>query len=178
MDALAQIGGWLWFIAWVILLLSSSLLVYFGLGGNFIIVGLALLHGLATGFDPLSWRLLVILLALALLAEGIEFVLGTFYVARKGASRHAVVGAFCGGLLGALAGAPLLPILGAVFGSFLGAFIGAILGEYHHRRHLEPSLRVGGHAFLGRLIAVLTKHAIGLAMVTVILKKTWPAGPG
>jgi len=174
---LAEIGQWTWFILWVILLLAASLLVYVGLGGNFIILGLALLHGLVTGFDPIGWRLLVLLLIVALVAEGIEFLLGTFYVARKGASRAGVVAAFVGGLLGAAAGTAVLPVVGSILGSFAGAFAGAILGEYHHQRQLEPSFRIGGHAFVGKLAAIFVKHACGLVMIFLILRKTWPAGP-
>lgn len=174
MDLLAQIGSWAGYVAWSTLLLVASLLVYLGLGGNFVLIGLALIHAVATGFDPIGWRLLVVLLLLALAGEGIEFLVGTFYVARKGASRHGVIAAFAGGLLGAAVGAPLLPIVGAILGSFVGAFAGAILGEYYHQRRLEPSLRIGGHAFLGKLSAILIKHAIGLVMVGLILKATWP----
>jgi len=175
MEWLAQIGEWVWYVVWGGILLTASLLVYVGLGGNFVVLGLALLHALVTGFDPISWQLLLILLALALAAEGIEFVLGTFYVAKKGASRYGIIGAFCGGLLGAVLGTPLVPIVGSIVGSFVGAFAGAILGEYYAQRRLEPSLRIGTHAFIGKLVAILVKHAFGLAMIVLILKATWPA---
>jgi uncharacterized protein YqgC (DUF456 family) len=174
-EILGHIGGWAWYLIWAGLLLLASLLVYVGLGGNFIILALALIHALATGFDPIRWRLLVILLLMALIGEGIEFLVGTFYVAKKGAGRSGVIGAFLGGLLGAIAGAPIVPLLGAIIGSFIGAFLGAVLGEYHQRRRLEPSLRIGGHAFMGKLAAVLVKHAIGLVMVALVLKATWPS---
>ncbi len=171
---LGDIGAWAWFVVWTILLLVGSLLVYLGLGGNFVILGLALIHALATGFDPLGWVLLLILLALVLLGEGVEFVVGNFWVAKRGAAKRAVAGGFVGGLVGAAAGGTLLPIIGAVPGSFLGAFAGSILGEYHRRRNLEPALRVGWHAFLGRLAAILFKHALSLVMIFLILRETWP----
>lgn len=156
------------------LLVTASLFVYLGLGGNFIIIGLALIHALITGFDPISVTLLLWLLGLALLGEGIEFVVGTFYVAKKGASKLGVVGAFIGGLLGAGMGNTVVPVIGAVLGSFAGAFGGAVVGEYLQRERLEPSMRVGGHAFLGRLLAILIKHAIAMVMVFLILRATLP----
>ena len=174
MDVLSAIGSWSWFFVWSLLLVAASLLVYLGLGGNFVIVGLALIHALVTGFDPISWQLLVVLLGLALLGEGIEFVVGTFYVAKQGASRAGVIGAFVGGLAGATLGNGLLPVVGAVLGSFVGAFLGAVVGEYFQRQRLEPSLQVGGHAFLGRLLAILIKHVIAMIMIFLILKKTVP----
>ena len=63
---------------------------------------------------------------------------------------------------------------GAILGSFLGGFGGAVLGEYYNREKLEPSLRIGGHAFLGRLLAILIKHAIALIMVFLVIRATAP----
>ena len=174
MELLADIGQWSWFVLWALLLVAASLFVYLGLGGNFIVLGLALVHALVTGFDPIGWRLLLVLLGIALLGELIEFVVGTFYVAKQGASKQGVAGAFVGGLLGAVAGNGLVPVAGAVLGSFVGAFGGAVLGEYWRRQRMEPSLRVGGHAFLGRLLAILIKHALGLVMVFLVLRATLP----
>jgi uncharacterized protein YqgC (DUF456 family) len=173
-DLLSDLGQWSWYVVWALLLITASLFVYLGLGGNFIILGLAVVHALVTGFDPLDWRLLAVLGGLAVAGEIIEFVVGTFYVARRGASRTGVAAAFAGGLAGALLGNGLLPVVGAVLGSFVGAFGGAVLGEYWRRQRLEPSLRVGGHAFAGRLLAILIKHALGLVMVLLILRRTLP----
>jgi len=174
LEILHQVGQWSWFFLWSLLLIAASLFVYLGLGGTFIIIALALIHALVTGFDPITWKLLLVLLGLALLGEGIEFVVGTFYVAKKGASRYGVIGAFVGGLSGAALGNGVVPVIGAVMGSFAGGFGGAVLGEYYNREKLEPSLRIGGHAFLGRLLAIFIKHAIALLMVFLILKATIP----
>ncbi len=174
MELMQQIGHWSWFFLWSLLLVLASLFVYLGLGGNFIIIAMALIHALITGFDPLTWKFLLVLLGLALLGEGIEFVVGTFYVAKQGATKSGVVGAFAGGLLLASIGNQAFPILGAVVGSFLGAFSGAVLGEYWRERNLEPSLRIGAHAFVGRLAAILIKHLIAIVMIFLILSRTIP----
>ena len=173
-EILVSVGGWTWYVVWALLLLVSSLLVYLGLGGNFIIVGLALVHALVTGFQPIGWPLLAVLLALALLGELIEFVLGNFYVLRKGASGLGAVGGFVGGLAGAVLGNGLVPVIGAVLGSFVGAFVGCVAGEFWRQRTLEPSLRIGTHAFVGRMIALVSKHALGVIMVFLILRATFP----
>lgn len=173
-EILVSVGGWTWYVVWSLLLLVSSLLVYLGLGGNFIIVGLALVHALVTGFQPIGWSLLAVLLALALLGELIEFVLGNFYVLRKGASGLGAFGGFVGGLAGALFGNSLVPVIGAVLGSFVGAFVGCVAGEFWRQRTLEPSLRIGAHAFVGRMIALVSKHALGVIMVFLVLRATFP----
>jgi len=173
-DLIDVIGQWSWFIVWSLLLVASSLLVYLGLGGTVVILALALIHALVTGFHPIGWGLLAWLAGLVVLGEGLEFVVGTFYAARKGATRRGVIGAFVGGLLGAALGNGVVPVIGAVLGSFVGAFCGAVLGEFLHTRQLEPGLRVGAHSFLGRLLAILIKHVIALVMVFLILRATRP----
>lgn len=167
-------GPWLAYGLWALALLASSSLVYLGLGGNFVLVLLALAHAVVTGFSPIGWPLLAVLLGIALLGELVEFLLGTFYVVRKGAGGGAAVGGFVGGLVGAIAGQMVLPVIGAVLGSFAGGFAGAVLGEWWRQRRLAPSLRAGTHAFVGRVLAIMVKHACGLVMVFLILRATWP----
>lgn len=174
MELVGEIGQWSWYVVWALLLVAASLFVYLGLGGTFIVLGLGLVHGLVTGFDPVSWRLLAVLLGLALFGELLEFVIGTFYAARKGATRWGVWGAFGGGLVGASLGNSIVPIIGAVLGSFAGAFGGAVLGEYLRNERLEPSLRVGAYSFVGRLAAMMIKHVIALVMVFLLLRATAP----
>jgi uncharacterized protein YqgC (DUF456 family) len=173
-EILQAIGHWTWYLVWSALLLAASLLVYVGLGGTLVILGLATLHAVITGFDPIGWRLLAILLGLLLLGEAIDFILSNFYAVGRGASAPGAVGAYIGGFAGALALAGLLPIIGAVIGSFLGAFAGGVLGEWWRQRRVEPSLRIGTHAFFGRVLAMLAKHAVGLVMVFLILRATFP----
>ncbi len=174
MELLGEIGQWSGYVLWALLLIVASLFVYLGLGGSFIVLGLAVIHAAVTGFDPVTWQWLLVLLGLALFGELLEFLIGTFYAARKGATKSGVVAAFVGGLAGAFVGNGVLPVIGAVLGSFLGAFAGAVLGEYYRNQQLEPSLRVGGYAFLGRVVAMVLKHAIALVMVFLILRLTSP----
>lgn len=174
MELLSEIGQWSGYVLWALLLIVASLFVYLGLGGSFIVLGLAVIWAVATGFDPLTWQWLLVLLGLALLGELLEFLIGTFYVAQKGATKAGVVAAFVGGLVGAILGNSVMPVIGAVLGSFAGAFVGAVMGEYRRYRRLEPSLRVGGYAFLGRVLAMVLKHVIALVMVFLVLRLTVP----
>jgi hypothetical protein len=174
LDFLAAAGVWILFILWILALLACPILTLLGLGGNFVIVGLGLVYALATGFDPVGWRLLLVLLGLALLGEGVESLLGLYYVARKGATRYGVVGAFLGGLAGAAVGSGIAPVIGTILGGFLGAYLGAVLGEYWRERNLEPSLRIGMHAFVGKTLASLFKVALAMAMLALLLTRARP----
>ncbi len=174
LDFWSQLGQWVGYMGWALLLMGVSLLVYLGLGGNFIILGLAAVYALVTEFATIGWPLLLVLLGLALAGEGLEFVVGTFYPARKGATGRGITLAFVGGLVGAALGQTAVPILGAVVGSFVGAFVGAVVGEYHNLHKLQPSLRLGIHVFTGKILAMFIKHALGLVMIMLILAATKP----
>ncbi len=171
---LEAIGAWSWYVVWAALLLTASLLVYVGLPGTVVVLGLALVHALVTGFEPIGWPLLAVLLGLVLLGELIDFLFSNFWAVRRGASLPGAVGAFAGGYAGALLINAVLPVIGAVIGSLLGAFVGGIAGEWWRQRRLEPSLRIGSHAFVGRVLAMVAKHAVGLIMVLLVLKACFP----
>ena len=59
MEVLSTAGEWGWYLLWSLLLITASLFVYLGLGGNSIVLALALIHGLVTGFHPITWQLLL-----------------------------------------------------------------------------------------------------------------------
>jgi len=175
LSELSFLGVWGLFFLWALLLVVSSLLVYLGLGGTMAVFMLALTHGVFTGFDPISWKLLAILGGLVILAESVESLLGVLYTAKMGATKSGVVGAFIGGIAGAFVGSGIAPVFGTLMGGFFGAFGGAVLGEYIREKRLEESLRIGVHAFIGKLLAILFKHIVALVMVGLILRATWPS---
>ncbi len=165
---MADLGilGWL---ALAVGLLGGLLLVPLGLGGNFVILGTALVFAVATGFKAIGWWTLLLLAALAVIGEIIEAGLGLFAVQRLGASKKAMLGTFLGGIVGGVAGTGVVPIVGSLLGAFAGAFAGAVIGEILHRRKVEGSFRAGWAAFFGRVAAIAIKFEIGVIMVVVIL---------
>ena len=175
---LEGLGVWTIFTLWALLLLSASMLTYLGLGGNIVITALAVIWGLLTGFNVMTLPFLGLLVGLTVLGEVIESLLGIVYVAKKGATRYGVTGVFLGGLIGAAVGNNVMPVIGALVGSFAGAFLGAVFGEYYREKNIEPSLRIGWHAFFGKMLAIVVKHAIGMVMIWLILKRTWPESLG
>jgi uncharacterized protein YqgC (DUF456 family) len=152
----------------VLLLIGAGiiglLLIPFGLPGLWVILLGILGYGWLTDFQTMSIWFLVLMIALAILAEVFEAWVGFRYAQRYGGSSRAGWGALVGGLVGAIIGVPL-PIIGSVIGGFVGAFIGAALFEYTRARHAEGSVKAGWGAVLGRAIAAAGKMAIGVAMV-------------
>ena len=158
--------GW---IGFGVGLLVGLLLIPLGLGGTFVILGVGVFTGFLTNFARVEWLTLVILGILAVIGEIIESILGMFTVRKFGASRAAMLGTFFGGLAGGAAGTGLVPIIGSLIGAFAGAFLGAVVGELIHRRKLEPSLRAGWWAFVGRVVATTIKFEIGVLMIIILV---------
>lgn len=136
-----------------------------GLPGLWVIVLAALAYGPLTG-DPLGWWTVGGIAALALVAEGVEFVLGTRFTQRYGGGRRSAWGAVLGGFAGAIVGVPV-PIVGSVVGGFVGAFAGALAGEYSRGRDRVGATRAATGAVIGRAAAVGAKLAIGMAMAAL-----------
>jgi uncharacterized protein YqgC (DUF456 family) len=160
------------FLGWTgfgIGLLAGLLLIPLGLGGTFIIFGVALVTGLVTQFERVEWQTLVVLGILAVIGEIVESFLGVFAVRRYGATRAAMLGTFFGGIVGGIAGTGVVPILGSLIGAFVGACLGAVVGELIQRHELEPSMRAGFGALVGRLFAIAIKFEIGVVMVTILV---------
>lgn len=155
-------------------LLLGLLAIPIGLGGNFILLGAALITALATRFETISWWMLLIIGAAVALGEIVETILGSLVAKKYGASRWGMLGAFAGGVLGAVPGTAILPVVGTVIGSFLGSAAGAVLFESIHRRNVRESMPAGWGAFLGRLAATFFKIGIGMAIAAWLVVRTWP----
>ncbi len=154
-------------------LLLGLFLVPLGLPGNWVILGIALLKAFLSDFQGLTLWWLLFLLALALIGEVIEFLLGVLVAKRYGASKWGMFGAFFGGLIGGVVGTPLFfPGIGTMIGAFFGAFLGAFLCEYIYRMRSDASFQAGIGAFIGRILAIVLKLEIGIAMILIIIIKS------
>ena len=126
-----------------------------------LVFGGMLLAAWVDGFERISVWTLVILGILTLLSLLIDFVATAMGAKRVGASRSAIVGAVIGTVVGLFFG---------IIGVFIAPFIGAVLGELLHRRKLERSdvshaAKVGLGTWLGIMLGVLSKLALGFAML-------------
>jgi hypothetical protein len=163
LQGLGQAGLWAVTVLWAAALAAGCLAVLLSLPGGWIALGLAVLYDLGFGFEAIGPARLIVFAVLLGVGEAVEAALGTVYVAARGATKWGVVGALVGGIAGAIAGSAALPILGTFAGSVVGAFAGAVGGEYFRERRLEPSVRVGFHAMVGRLGALTVKAVLAFA---------------
>lgn len=168
-------GMWAGVVLWTLALALSCLAVLLSLPGGWIALALALLWDVFHGFHAIGvWRL-VVFAALLGVGEAVEAALGSLYVARKGATKAGVIGTFVGGILGAMLGSLAMPVVGTFVGAFAGAFLGAVGGEMLRDRQLEPSLRVGFHATVGRFLAVSVKGFLATAGAALVAWPVWRA---
>jgi hypothetical protein len=168
-SALQHIGLIIFYLA----LFLMNIVIFVGLPGGWIAYAAIFIYCLATRFSDVGWRMLLIMAGIAVLGEVVESLLGIVYVARKGATRWGVLGAFAGGIVGAILGSMAIPFLGSVIFGFAGAFAGAVLCEYLYYRSLDRALRTGFFAFLGKLNAMLVKFALGLVILGLFIYRTW-----
>jgi uncharacterized protein YqgC (DUF456 family) len=152
-----------------LVMLAGLLITPLGLPGNWVILGCAVVYGLATHWARFGWPFLVLLVVAALAGEIIEMFSSAAGAKRYGASTGATIAAIVGSIVGLAVGSGIVPILGTIVGAFLGAFLGAFGYEYFRLNDLHQSLRAGMGAFLGRTAAVVAKEAIGILMVGLIV---------
>ena len=160
-------------LALVILILvmpAGLIAVALGLPGTWLIVVASVFYSWFTDFAIITPQLLLGLLALAVVAELLEFTAGLWGARRYGGTKKAMVGTMIGGIFGAVALSPMLFGFGTIVGAFFGAFVGAFSMTYLEQRKMDKAVRVGWGALLGRIFAMVFK---GAAVVTMIGLDVW-----
>ena len=157
-----------------VILFLLNVLIFAGVPGSWISLGAIAVYAAATRFSVVGWKTLLVMAGIAVAGEIAESLLGTLYVARKGATKWGVLGAFVGGLVGAVFGTAIVPLVGSILFGFVGAFAGAVASEYAYYRSLDRALRTGFFAFVGKLLAMLVKFALAAVVLALFIYRTWP----
>jgi hypothetical protein len=141
----------------------------FGLPGTFVILVTAAVYAWATGFEAVSLSTVGWLLALAVVAEVLEFVAAAAASA-PGArpSRRVQVSAIVGSIIGGILGAPILFGIGALFGALAGAFAGAAIAVGSEGGSISEATAHGFAALRGRFLGFLLKTSIAVVMVILV----------
>jgi len=165
---------------WALILVLSNALAwganFFGVPGNWLMLVFAVVYKLVlpeNSHPSITWKVLILMLVLAILGEVWEFLAGAAGAAKKGGSRRgailAIVGSLAGSIGGAMLGVPIPvigPLVGALVGGAVGAFVGAYLGE-QGRSH-AVRVEIGKGAMFGRLIGTAGKLIFGLLMFFIV----------
>ncbi len=157
-------------ILFYLVLVLGIVTIFLGFPGTFIIFADALIYGLITHFHGgITVKFLLLLFAIAVFSELVEFLLGTFTTLKFGATKWGVIGTLVGGILGAAWGSAALPLVGTLVGALLGAFLGAFTLELIHRDDQAGAAKAGFGAFVGKILGISVTFSCAIAMITLIL---------
>ena len=153
---------------------ALDLIVLAGVPGTWAGLAVIVIYDAFTKFTAVGWPWLLLMVAMAGIGEVIEALLGSVVIARRGATRWGVLGAFVGGIAGAIIGTGVVPVVGSVIFGLVGAFSGAVAGEYIYLNNIRQAIDMGFWAFIGKLQALLVKFALGLGVLAIFIYMTWP----
>lgn len=152
------------YVAIIIGLLGSLLPVA---PGPILIWGGVLLWAWANGFAEIGWPTLIILAILALVAQGMDFVLTTSMSRRAGVSWRAIGAALLGALVGGILLSGVFPVIGTLIGAVLGGAAGMWIVEYSIRQDSQAAT-AAVFAYLGG-VGLATVAEFGVAVLMVLI---------
>jgi len=161
-------------IVYVLLLLIGLLLVPLGLPGTWLMVVVAFVYSMLTDFQTGQndiW-VLVVIVALAILAELFEFGIGVIGSKKLKVSNKAIISSLIGGFIGAILGFPII-LIGSLIGLLIGVFVGAFIYEIFEQKNFIKALTTSMACFFSRVTAMFVKTAIAFAIVVYLLMKTF-----
>jgi uncharacterized protein YqgC (DUF456 family) len=150
----------LWVIAMALIIAGFAGLVLPALPGAPLLFAGLFVAAWADDFVYVGVKTLVALGIMAALSYVLEFAASALGARRFGATRRAITGAAIGTVVGMFFGLP---------GILLGPFLGAVVGELTAQRDLRAAAGSGVGAFLGLLLAIAGKLALGFAMLGLFL---------
>ena len=154
----------------ILFALVGFVAIFFTTFGTLIIFIGSILYAFLTKLSVLNIKTLLILLALYLLGEALEYVFIIVGAKKFGGSNAAVVGAIIGGLIGAVVGTGFFGI-GIIPGTFLGIFLGALLADFSVNKDFVKSVKAGAGGIMGRIGSVAAKVVIAIIMFSIITTK-------
>lgn len=188
-----SVGVFLAKLLYVLILPAAIAGTLFGMPGGILVLADGLVFSAFHGWATPPWWVLLILLAIAVLAETAENVLSFAGVRRSGASNTTGVWVMVGGFTGAIVGGLLAPVLSGV-GALAGpvgwvilsivppiglGMLGGFLGGYHYElkqgKSPEEAKKAGWGALIGRMAGSFTKAMLVAVMAAVLLISTWGA---
>ena len=151
------------------------LLTVFGLPGNWIMLILvAVWHFVLPMPSALNIWYWIIVLAIAVLGEVMEFFLQVKQAKKYGSSNTGTVGGVIGAIVGAILLAPFLFGIGAFIGAMLGAWCGCFVFELLRGMDSRTAARAALGAMFGRFLGTVTKLGCGVVIWAITMQYIWP----
>jgi len=154
----------------IVILFIGLYSILFGFPGTLLIVLDVVVFSWITGFNTIGFTIIVVLFFISLIAETIDFLLGTASgVRRMGLSMKGFFISIIGSIIGAALLTPVLFGLGTIAGIFLGGFTGLLISGYMDDRAVKPSFRSGVKALLQQYVGTFVKGLLAIAMMILSL---------
>lgn len=153
----------------ILLLFAGIYGAVIGLPGTMLILGSAFFYALLTGFRQIGIGAILLLILLAMIAEGTAFAVEFKNKIRFGPSFSGIIASLAGSLLGMLCLTPLLWGLGTLMGIFLGGFTGFFLMELVRQSRLKPAHRAPATILITSAAGMFAKGSCALVMTLVTL---------
>ncbi len=156
-------------IIFYIVLGIGVLMTSLGAPGTWIILGASGIYGWITRFQDVTLHILLILAAIALLLEGIEFLLAVKLAEKMGTGKGASWAAVAGAIICGIWGTTIFPLVGSLIGALAGAFFGAVIWELLQGKSSKVAFESGRGALIGRGGATITKTIGAIIMVIIVV---------
>lgn len=156
-------------IIFILSLIAGILVNFVGIPGNAVISINSLVYAIIEGFHEISIGFLLLIIAMGIAVEFLEYLSIAFSSQKFGASRKSVWGAIIGGGIGAFSGFFITPVLGSFLGSLAGVILGAVFLEFRIKGNLSDAFRAGLGAFLGKIGGLSIKMIGSIVMTTTVL---------
>ncbi|HPB15263.1 MAG TPA: DUF456 family protein [Smithellaceae bacterium] len=165
MSSLAAAG----FVVFILLLFTGMYLSLFGWPGTIIIFLDVLFYAALTGFAGVGWKMLLALLALAVLSEAADWWAGTKNIHKIPITAKSIRGAILGACAGMILLTPSFWGLGIWGGFFLGGLAGLLIAEWIRQFQLKIPFQASGGAFLAMIGQKALKGFLSLVMILISL---------
>lgn len=150
------------------LLLFGIVLTAAGFAGNWLILFAAIGYAWYDGFQHLEHSALMIVGAIFLGGEILEFISGIIGARRKKAAKRTIPAAMLGAFIGGIWGTGMLPLIGSLAGAVLGAYAAAAIAEYTKVKDWEAAQAVALGVAKGQFVGAVLKLLAAVGMVAVV----------
>ena len=165
MSSLAAVG----FVFFILILFVGIYLTLFGLPGTIIIFLDVLLYALLTGFAQVGWKVPLLLLIFAILAESLDFLARLTDAHKAPVIRKSLWASAIGAVAGMILLTPVLWGIGIWGGFFLGGLAGLLIVELLRQTKLRSPHQASNRAFFAMIGQKMVKGFLALIMIFVSL---------
>lgn len=145
-----------------------------GFAGNGLILLLALIYAIATGFVTLTGKILWWMLAIYLIGEIWEFGVSFLGIKREKVDNFTLFFIAVGTVLGSIIGTIIMPLLGSILGASIGSFVFAFIAQRLRGESKYRSWYIACVAASMQLLALFGKIIAGcILFIILIMNLAW-----